>query len=259
MKKFVLILIILLAFFSINSSNVKVYAQTLEEEIDWQLDNVDFSDFNDFYEQLDDIYEDYDFFTFVNDVLSGNISSDFNSVLSYVLSTFMVKTYNFIPVALSIIAISLLIGILSKLNSPLFNDGVNEIVNLICIFLVVSLTFNHFIGLYNLTIAVIEKVSKLNQVISPILLTLMTASGGNLSVSIYKPIVAILSGSIISVFSSVIVPLVGIMTILLVISNYSENIKLNKFVELISSVIKWIIGITVSIFGIFLTGRTCRN
>ena len=255
MKKIVISLFILISILLLPTNIVTVKAQTLEEEINSQLSNVDFSEFNTLYEQLGEIYQDYDFFSFVSNVLKGNLNADYDSMFSYFFSTFIGQTYNFIPIALTILAISLLTGIMSKLKSGYLSDGVEEIISLICVFLTITLIFNHFISVYKSAVNVIDKVSKLNQVVSPILLTLMIASGGSVSASVYKPIVSLLSGSIINIFITVLIPLVGLMTVLMIISNFSENIKLNKFLELITSIIKWVIGISVAIFGIFLTAQ----
>ena len=88
---------------------------------------------------------------------------------------------------------------------------------------------------------------------SPIIITLMIASGGKVSASVYKPAVAFLSNGVIGICAKLLIPIVGVMIILSVISNFSSVIKLKKFSDFTASIIKWVLGITIAVFGIFIT------
>ena len=90
------------------------------------------------------------------------------------------------------------------------------------------------------------------QSVFPVLLTLMTAAGGGSSVKIYQPAVGILAGGISFVFVSVLLPIVSIMFVLNVVSNLSDNIKLEKFKDLFNSVFKWVIGFIFTVFMAYL-------
>ncbi len=96
---------------------------------------------------------------------------------------------------------------------------------------------------------------------SPIIITLMVAVGGNVSASVYKPSVAFLSSGIINVFMYAVIPLISFMTIFNIANNFSSSIKLGKFSDFFASTIKWIIGIVITIFTMFLSvqGITCAN
>ena len=254
MKKLFFILIIIAFIFSFPSLEL-VSAQTLDEEINSQLNEIDFEEFNKFYEQIDDKNIDYNFFDFIEKVLKGNIDANYSSVTTYITSTFLSEFNSYMPIILSVVSISMLVGIISKLKSSFVSDGVEEIISLVCIFLVLTLVFNQLINIYHSTISTINKISTFNQVISPILLTFMVASGGGVSASVFKPVVVILSSTIITVFLKILVPLIGLMTILSIICNLSDSIKLNKFIELITSIVKWIIGISIAVFSVFLTAQ----
>ena len=88
---------------------------------------------------------------------------------------------------------------------------------------------------------------------SPIIVTLMLAVGGNVSASLYKPIVAFLSEGVITIFTAILLPLVVAITAFNVVSAFSPSIKLNKFSDFAQSTLKWIMGIIVTTFGFFVT------
>ena len=88
---------------------------------------------------------------------------------------------------------------------------------------------------------------------SPIILTLMIASGGSVSANVYKPTVAFLSSGITSIYLKILLPIVGVMFIFNILSGISISIKLDKFIETFCGVFKWIVGITITIFTVFLS------
>ena len=90
-------------------------------------------------------------------------------------------------------------------------------------------------------------------IISPILLTLMVASGGNVSATLYKPTVAFLSNGITEIILSIVLPLVMAIFIFNVISSFIENTRFNRTIELVSSIIKWVLGISFTVFTVFLS------
>jgi len=112
---------------------------------------------------------------------------------------------------------------------------------------------SQLIQIFNSAKNTIILLSNLSEIMSPIILTLMVASGGSVSASIYKPAVAFLSGGIINLIISVILPLITLSAIFGVLNVSSDTIKLNKFSETINSLIKWILGLISAVFGLFLT------
>ena len=91
------------------------------------------------------------------------------------------------------------------------------------------------------------------QIIYPLLLTLMAASGGTLSASVCRPAVAFFSMTIVSVIRSVVFPLTVAIIAFSMAANLSKELKMNKFTAFFKSINKWIIGICVSVFGLFFT------
>lgn len=91
------------------------------------------------------------------------------------------------------------------------------------------------------------------QILFPLLLTLMATSGGTVSVAICRPAVAFFSTTIVSMISSVVFPISVTIIAFSLASNLSKDLKINKFGAFFKSINKWIIGISVSVFGLFFT------
>jgi len=84
-------------------------------------------------------------------------------------------------------------------------------------------------------------------------LTLMAASGGSVSAAIYKPAVAFLSTTIVSAVSTVVLPVTIALIVFSAIGKISPELNTDKFSAFLKSINKWIIGIGVSVFGMFFT------
>ncbi len=256
MKKrtFIIIAILtvsLIAILSLNINNVK--ASELSDSIDDQLENIDLSELEDFLNSIKDKPENFDFVNKIYQMLNGEYDFDYNDILSYISGIFFSNLSEVAPILLSIVAIAILSGIINNLKSNFMSQGTSDIIFFVCFLGVILLLGSEIISIYLKTKNLIETLSKLNQIMSPIILTLMVASGGNVSASVYKPAVAFLSGGIINIFLTVVLPLVILGAVFTVVSNFSPTIKLNKLSDCSNSIIKWIIGLSVTIFGLFLS------
>ena len=82
----------------------------------------------------------------------------------------------------------------------------------------------------------------------PILLTLLTAVGGTVSVGIYQPAIALISGIIINFITYFLLPLFIFSIVFSIVGNLSNNMRLDKFVSFLQSTFKWTIGLCFTIF-----------
>jgi stage III sporulation protein AE len=91
------------------------------------------------------------------------------------------------------------------------------------------------------------------QIVFPILLTLMAASGGTVKAAICRPAVAFFSTNIVTLILSVVFPLTLIIVAFSIAGHLSKELKFGKFAAFFKSINKWLIGISVSVFGLFFT------
>lgn len=91
------------------------------------------------------------------------------------------------------------------------------------------------------------------EIVYPLLLTLMVAGGGSVSAEIFRPAVAFLSGAICELFTSVVLPLSVVIIILAFVGNLSEEVRTEKLGDFFKSLNKWLIGLVLGIFTLFLS------
>lgn len=253
MKKYLAIIVLCFFCICISCDFSVVRADELSDNINEQLENIDFTDFEEYFNSLTDLPDNKSFFSYIKGMLKGEFNFEFENFLAYVFNSFFTSIKDYLPIFLIIIAISLLCGILQKIKSSFLDESVSEVILFVCLMSIILLLIGQVFSVYKTTENIIKNIAKLSEIMSPIILTLMVASGGSVSASIYKPTVAFLSNGIISIFLYLIMPLVALTFIFNTISNFSSSIKLEKYSAVVSSIIKWIIGFIITIFTVFLS------
>lgn len=101
----------------------------------------------------------------------------------------------------------------------------------------------------------VEKSADGISVFFPIMLSLMAAGGGKMSVGVFKPAVAALLTGTSFIAESVLLPLCYATAIVGICSSFSRNIKLKRTCDFLKSVFKWTVGITGAAFSLFITAQ----
>lgn len=253
MKKIKYIIIFIICIFIFSSANiVEAKADNLSDSLDTQLEHIDLSLLQEYLDGLQNTPIN-SFSLVVKNILSGDFNSSFSNFGSYVSSIFLSNLKSILPIFITIIAISVIFKILSTSKGGANSEQITNVINLVHYLSLILLLSTSFVSIFMSCKNTIENLSKLNEIMSPIIITLMVASGGSVSASIYKPVVSFLSSGIIKIILYLIFPLVGVITILFFISKLSKDVKIVKFAEFFTSFIKWILGIAITVFSIFLS------
>lgn len=250
-NKVLLIFIILLIFlFGVDISVFSARADELSTNIQEQINNLDLKELENFFNEN---AGEIDFFSYVNSLLNGQYKAEYSSVFSYVLDTFLSGVSNYLPTIFSIIAISILYGIVKNSSANSNANGVCQVTLFVCLLGVILLSSTQIIGFYKNIKNIIKNIAKLTEIMSPIIVTLMVAVGGKASAAVYSPTVSFLSSGVIAIVLKVLMPLIGLMTFFNVSASFTNVISLNKFSDFFTGIIKWVLGITITVFTIFLS------
>ena len=229
--------------------NFVANADELSDSIEKQIENIDLTDFENY---LTDLGKE-DGISEIKKMLSGEFEYDYLSIINFVTGGFISKIKTYLPVFLSVIGIAVFLSLVQGLKSVVFNDGVYESVFFACFLTIVLLLLGSFSSILLNTKNCIENMAKVNEIMSPIILTLMISSGKNAAINVFRPSVLFLSGGVIEIITLIVLPLICAAIIFGVVSYFSKEIKLKKFSDFFTSVIKWIFGLTACVYGVFLT------
>lgn len=260
-KTFVFILLFCLVLCLFTGGPVRAIAATSEEEtameelqakIEELLASLDTTELQTYLDSLSDFQG-----TSVKEKLLGMITGDFaldySSFTEAILSLIIEEWRTFMAAFAVILAVALLCGVLNSVKNGFIHSTMSDIINFVGYISVGAVILSCLLGVLDGGFAAITAMKKQMDIVYPLLLTLMAASGGTVSAQVYRPAVAFMSSGISELFVSVVMPVSVVVIVLAFIGNLSPDVRTEKLGDLFKSVSKWLIGFTLGLFSIFLT------
>lgn len=186
-------------------------------------------------------------------VITGDYSLDYSSLFSSVISLVWDEAQVMLPAFAVILAVALLCGALNSVKNSFMDSTMSDIINFIGYIMVGTVILACLIGVLQAGFDAITQMKKQMEIVYPVLLTLMAASGGSVSVGIFRPAVAFMSGAITNLFTAVVLPTSVAVIVLAFVGNLSSEVRTERLGELFKSFNKWIVGLSLGLFSIFLT------
>ena len=237
--------------FSVRAETSERVEDELGEIIREQLDELDLAALQAYIDSLEDYSAES-----VKDQLIAYIkgeSIDYQSFFSTVLEILFSRIAEIVPAFACIMAITLLSGLISSLGSSTNGVTASNMIFMIAYASALIPLISVLIECFTQTFSSMSEMKKQMDLIYPIMLTLMAASGGTLSAAICKPAVAFFSNGIVSVINSVVFPFTVVIIVFSIAGNFTKDLKIGKFCDFFKSINKWLLGLCVSVFCLFFT------
>lgn len=226
--------------------------EELREEVRKLLEALDTEELEAYLETLPQ-YEAGSIKEALESIVTGDFSLDYASLWQSVLALVWEEGKVILPAFAVIIAVSLLSGILNSIRGSFLRGSMAEIIHFAAYLCVGAALLSVLISVLQAGFSAIESMQRQMEIIYPILLTLMAASGGAVSAGIYRPAVAFMSSAVCEMFSAVVLPTSVAVIVLTFIGCLSDEVKTTKLGDFFKSLNKWLIGLTLGLLGIFLT------
>ena len=226
-------------------------SSSLQESIGALLDNLDLKALEEYLHSLEGISQDR-----VKDRLLATIQGaafDYADFGNQLLQILFKNVVDILPAFACIAAIGLLSGFLTAIRSNTNAKTTADAVFFITFAATLIPLIAVVIECFQKSLAGVDAMREQMQIIYPIMLTLIAACGGTITVSVCKPAVAFYCNTIVSVITSIVYPITIVIVVFSIANHLSKDLKINKFIAFFKSINKWIIGVCVSVFGIFFT------
>lgn len=259
-KSIILLLVILISLFSIISplqtfcatSTTYQLSEDLNQTVIEELQEIDFSGLNnivdDFNKNSTNIFSIENIKSKVYSIIAGENAVNYSSFFASIFSGLIEMVVKYLPMLSIIIAIGVISNLLNGIKSKFNEKSTSNLINIVCFMSVAVLIIGVVTSLSNTTGKAIDNMVTQMNVLFPILLTLMVGVGANASAGVFQPIVAIISTYVADFFNYFIIPLFMLSFVFGIISNLSNNVKLDKFSTFISSLFKWSVGLVFTLF-----------
>lgn len=243
MKKLITIFAILICIFSTSIS----IADTEDEVINSQMDSFNISNFIDEANKYsNNILKDIDIHELLNNAIKGEV--DTNQLLKYIFPLLGTEIKEALKVMGSILIIVLIHSVLKSISDNLNNKSVAQITYYVQYILIATVIMTNFSSIITLSKEAVGNMISFIQLLFPLLMTLMLASGSVVSVNLVQPIILFIINLISNIFQSIIIPIILVGTALAIVSKISDRIQIDKLSKFLKSSSVWVIGILLTIF-----------
>ena len=243
MKKFVTIFIILICIFYMNIS----LADTEDDVINSQMDSFNISSFiNEANKYSNEILKDINIKDLLNDAIKGELNT--NQLLKNIFPLLGHEIKDALKVMGSILIIVLIHSVFKSISDNLNNKSVSQITYYVQYILIATVIMTNFSSIISMTKEAVGNMISFIQLLFPLLMTLMLASGSVVSVNLIQPIILFIINLISNIFQSIIIPIVLVGTALAIVSKISDKIQIDKLSKFVKSSAVWVIGILLTIF-----------
>lgn len=246
-----------------NDVNNMESKQSLENKVN--IDDLGGSakgEINDLYEYINKMKTDEELMDNLNPVEyiktyikegKGNLS--FDTIANSVLNVAFKEVKSVLQLVISIVTITIICSLLKNLQDAFSDESISQVAFYACYALIIMVLSKSFIISISVAKDVITNISDFMNALLPILVTMISLSGGIAEAAALDPIVL---GAVIfipKVYSNIIIPMILMGFVLEFANNISEEHKITNLCNLLRQVTIWFQGIIITVFIGLLTIR----
>lgn len=247
--------------FMVNYANAETDEEDLEkqltEEVEKRVSNLDFGELeielSKMSSQAKKLFESDSFKGKLLYVLSGEYADSSQNFFEAVLSIFWGNFKEYLPLISIIVSVSILGGMVFSLQPMSQKNSLSNIVHFVTYGVILVILGSTITKLVSLSKNTLNSINGVFSNIFPILLTLLSAVGGSVSVGIYQPVIGFLGNVFVNLSTYVLLPMFIFSVVFSIVGNLSNNVKLDKFVDFLQGSFKWCIGLLFTVFLSFVS------
>lgn len=231
-------------------------AQELNQTITSILDGLDLSELDSYLQSFGDgfIFSLGDSAReIIEYLINGNLGVNYSGYLGEIFSLLFDNVLSLLPGFAQIIALGVLCAIIKSGEGSIMSRSTSRGVCITCYSLIIAISAAMLAGIVSAAMDSINTIKAQVEIVTPILVTLTVLSGGGNSAAIYSPSALFISGGAVQIVTGVIFPATIAVIVINFISKLSTDISFSGAAKLIKNILKWIIGITLAVFSLFIT------
>lgn len=264
-RRFVLLLIIVLTVSLLflfvpkyiayaENMNLKEIEKELTGNVEDKLDKLDLSELESFVRDMENNGNfDGGITAFIRNLIKGDYKGGYSDYFKLAIKGIGQELFGFLPMLVTIVAVAIIFSILQGMSSGFINKTTTEIIYFVCYSAIIVILITKVTGLIATTAKTIGSMTKLMDISFPILLTLITALGGIVSVSVYQPMMAVVSTAVVGAINAFVIPCFVATMVLSVVGHLTKNIKLERLTKFFKSAGAVTLGLMFSLFITFVT------
>ncbi len=226
--------------------------EELQDKVDELLEVLDTEELQAYLDSLTE-FSGMDIKETLSSVITGDFALDYSSLWQSALALVFNEGRAMLPAFAVVLAAALLCGILNSAKNGFLQSTMSDIINFVTYIAVGAVVLAVLTGVLQTGFSAMESMQRQMEIVYPILLTLMAASGGSVSAGVFRPAVAFLSSAVCEMFTAIVLPASVVVIVLAFVGNLSPDVRTEKLGDLFKSINKWLIGLTLGLLTLFLT------
>lgn len=231
-----------------NANNANDSSRTKNnEEISKQQSEFGVQDFlRNSKEFAGDFFEDLDIEDVLNNAIKGEM--DNSTIGKKILSLLGEEFVTSLKTIGSVLAIIVIHSVLKAISDNLENQGVSKLIFYVQYILIITIIMANFSNVVKLVQDTTTNLVAFMNLLVPLLITLMMSTGSIATSGLIEPIILFMINFIGNIIQNIFIPLIMIFTSLVVISNLSEQVKIDKITKMLKSGVVLALGVILTIF-----------
>ncbi|MEA4988845.1 MAG: stage III sporulation protein AE [Anaerovorax sp.] len=194
------------------------------------------------------IFENRSVMEIIQSLIKGEPFFQWDQLLSRISEIFFIEIRSAIFLAVQILLICMVVNLLQNMASSFGEHTVSKMGSMICSCVVATLCLRNFIDVYNLcSIAVTQMVSAM-QILLPILVPLMIATGSITSGGILNPVILAAITLLSKIMEQLILPAIFLSCIFLLVNSLSDKDYIKKLAGFLRGFAIFLMGLSVTLF-----------
>lgn len=194
-----------------------------------------------------------DFLSTLRSIVNGEYSLDYSGIFAFIMSLLGTSLGGVMWLLATVIAVAVLYAAVDGLKSRFSSEsvaGAVHIASMISVLVIVATTTYSMIdACRNLIGALGSQMS----VLLPMMLSVMAALGATQTSAVYQPILAIMSGGIMQLLTTVLIPLALLSYVFTTVGSVSGQMRLSKLADFVLSMMKWMLGMSFFVLCAFMS------
>lgn len=227
--------------------------QDLSDEIDKELDSLVSDDLDEYFSGISGSLNGAgtSFKDFVRNVINGENTLSADELLDFAWDSLKDGVLAAVAAVAVLVVLAVLGGMSDALSSGFKRQSTKQIIYF-AIYAGVVASLGAIV--VSLTGGVTEAISDLSTLLNystPVFVTLLTAIGGTGGAEMLAPFTMLMSGVVLNVVNSLIIPLFFASVVFTMIGNLSDSVKLGKLTKAVKSIGSWVMGIMFGLISTF--------
>lgn len=211
------------------------------------IDSLDDDALDDLFDGLTEdqlsLFGGRDVISVLKGLLSGNAGLDFSDVMSFVLGAIGSSLAALVALFAVTFGVAVVCSATDALSGGRHSESVGKAVRIACLVCVLAVAGTGMTAMFTTCAETLEALGAQMNVLLPPVLTVMAGTGGAGSAAVFSPVIAVITGGLFNLITSVLVPMLVAAFVFGAVGCVTGGNGMDKMSSFMHDSVKWMFGI----------------